>query len=59
MGGPVAEVLDQPYSQITTTQQRRSRTGPSVYIGWNRVHCPSYVSWRAGMAMATPLSGLS
>ncbi len=31
---PVAGVLDEPYSQLIPLS---SRTGPPVYIGWNRV----------------------
>jgi hypothetical protein len=49
----VPGVLDEPFSQLTPAQ-RSSRTGPPVYIGWNRV--PSCVGRRPGFG--SPLSWL-
>ncbi len=59
---PLAQVMDLPASKASLDEplqsanpaQRSSCTDPPVYI---RVHCPSYVALRAGMA--TPLSLLS
>jgi hypothetical protein len=54
----MAGVLDEPYIQLNKPQLS-CRTGPPVYIGWNRVQsilC-SLAEWRAGMA--TPLSWLT
>jgi hypothetical protein len=51
----VAGVLDEPYSQLTPgPAQRSSRTGPAVYIGWNRVHH----MWPVGSSK-TPTTGLA
>jgi hypothetical protein len=48
-GCPVAEVLDEPYS--AKPAHRSCRTCLPGYIGWRLEPCPSYVAWRAGMAI--------
>jgi hypothetical protein len=50
-------VLDEPYGRLIPLSGVAVQARQSSYIGWNRVHCPSYVSWRAGKS--TPLRGLS
>jgi hypothetical protein len=53
----VAEVLDEPYSQLTPLSGIAIPARQSIYISWNRVQYPSYIAYRAGMA--TLLSGVS